>query len=151
MLDWTKWHGPWHWKNLLRTLVMWWEVKSGLSWTLKPLKGRPWVDTPPTLIPWPFLDYHPGAKEEGGSPANFQLRFALCYVVFQWHHPLRRVGARLAEVLKELSFEFRCSCSSGMMPPDLSDLWDLWAVLEITSSLQSRIRLPRGIPGKGGR
>lgn len=80
------------------------------------------VDTTPTPPPRPFPDHHPGAKEDGGPPANFQLHFALCYVVFQWQDPLRRVGAKLAEVLKELSFEFRCPRGSGMMLPDLSDL-----------------------------
>lgn len=150
MLDWLQGRGPWAWRNLLRDLSLGEKLRVW-SWRLESLKRRPggcWYPSIPA--PSRSLDHHPRAKEEGGPPANFQLHFALCYVVFQWQDPLRRVGARLAEVLKEL-FWVQVPTGNGMMPTDLSDLWDLWAVLEITSSFPSRIQPLGELPGKGSR
>ncbi|KAM7229824.1 hypothetical protein CapIbe_018541 [Capra ibex] len=62
----------------------------------------------------------------------------------QWQDPLGRAGARLAEVLEELGL--RRLPGSGMMLPDLSDLW---AHLESTSRLLSAHGCPGEPQGQG--
>ncbi|XDA86258.1 hypothetical protein R6Z07F_015992 [Ovis aries] len=64
--------------------------------------------------------------------------------VSQWQDPLGRAGARLAEVLEELGL--RRLPGSGMMLPDLSDLW---AHLESTSRLLSAHGCPGEPQGQG--
>ncbi|XFG12283.1 hypothetical protein AB1E19_015907 [Capra hircus] len=64
--------------------------------------------------------------------------------ISQWQDPLGRAGARLAEVLEELGL--RRLPGSGMMLPDLSDLW---AHLESTSRLLSAHGCPGEPQGQG--
>ncbi|XP_070311398.1 uncharacterized protein [Odocoileus virginianus] len=78
-------------------------------------------------------------------PPVFAVETPFCWSsVSQWQDPLGRVGVRLAEVFQELGP--RRLPGSGMMLPDLSDLW---AHLGSTSRLLSAHGCPGDPQGQG--